>query len=140
MRVELSYSLIIIYFIRKDEITVPKILVVDDQDGVRLLLQLVFMEEGYQVATAVNGCDALHQVENWSPDVVLMDVKMPVMGGLEALPQIVARSPSTAVIMMTAYAEEAFLKEIGLLGASDYIFKPFDLEELKAKVRQALNK
>jgi len=117
----------------------PKILVVDDQDGVRSLLQLVFLEEGYQVVTAANGRDALHQVERWHPDLVLMDVKMPVMGGLEALPRVKALSPSTAVIIMTAYVEAASLQEVWLLGASDFIYKPFDLEELKAKVRQALS-
>ncbi|AKX95005.1 hypothetical protein MTHERMOG20_24770 [Moorella thermoacetica] len=60
----------------------PRLLVVDDQNGVRALLQLVFGEEGYQVALAVNGRDAIRQVEHWRPDVVVMDVKMPVMGGL----------------------------------------------------------
>lgn len=118
----------------------PKILIVDDQDGVRSLLQLVFLKEGFQVDIAVNGCEALQKVKSWFPDVVLMDVKMPVMDGLEALPQILAVAPSTAVIMMTAYMEPDYLKKLWLLGASDFINKPFDLEELKTKVRQVLNK
>jgi two-component system response regulator (stage 0 sporulation protein F) len=102
-------------------------------------LQLFFQEEGYQVATAVNGREALRQLERWRPDVVLMDIRMPVMGGLEALPLIKARAPNTAVIIMTAYVEVALLKQIWHLGASDFIYKPFDLEELRVTVRQALN-
>jgi len=114
------------------------VLVVDDQNGVRTLLQLVFREEGYQVATAVNGREALRQVEQWHPDVVVMDVKMPVMGGLEALPWIKTMVPETAVIIMTAYVGEASLEEVWRLGADNFIYKPFDLEELKARVREAL--
>ncbi|MBC7324145.1 MAG: response regulator [Moorella sp. (in: Bacteria)] len=116
----------------------PRILIVDDQHGVRSLLQLVFQEEGYEVAVAVNGREALHQVERWHPDVVVMDVRMPVMGGLEALPRIKALSPNTAVIIMSAYVEAKTLPEVWRLGASDFIYKPFDLEELKAKARGVL--
>jgi len=115
----------------------PSILVVDDILEVRSLLKLFFQEEGYQVATAANGRDALRQLESWRPEVVLMDIKMPVMGGLEALPLIKALAPSTAVIIMTAYVEEALLKQIWHLGASDFIYKPFDLDDLKAKVQLA---
>ncbi|BCV22720.1 response regulator [Moorella sp. Hama-1] len=116
----------------------PRVLVVDDQHGVRALLQFLFREEGYQVATAVNGRQALRQVEQWHPDVVVMDIKMPVMGGLEALPRIKAISPETAVIIMTAYAGETSLEEVWRLGADNFIYKPFDLDELKALVREAL--
>lgn len=116
----------------------PRILIVDDQHSVRALLQLVFQEDGYQVATAINGRDALRQVERWRPDVVVMDVRMPVMGGLEALPRVKALVPQTAVILMSAYVDAATLPEVWRLGASDFIYKPFDLEELKAKVRALL--
>jgi two-component system response regulator (stage 0 sporulation protein F) len=117
---------------------VPRILIVDDQRGVRALLQLAFQEEGYQVATAVNGKDALRQVERWRPDVVVMDVRMPIMSGLEALPRIKALAPQTAVIIMSAYVDGMALSEVWRLGASDFIYKPFDLDELKAKVKVAL--
>ncbi|MEW8958277.1 MAG: response regulator [Moorella sp. (in: firmicutes)] len=113
-------------------------LVVDDQRGVRTLLQLAFQEEGYQVATAVNGRDALRQVERWRPDVVVMDVRMPVMGGLETLPRIKTIAPQTAVIIMSAYVELEAVDEIRRMGADDFIYKPFDLEELKAKVKAVL--
>ncbi len=116
----------------------PRILVVDDQHGVRVLLQLAFQEEGYQVATAVNGRDALRQVERWRPDVVVMDVRMPIMGGLEALPRIKSLAPRTAVIIMSAYVESDALPEVWRLGADDFIFKPFDLDELKTRVRRVL--
>ncbi|WP_258358645.1 response regulator [Moorella sulfitireducens] len=116
----------------------PRILIVDDQRGVRALLQLAFQEEGYQVATAVNGREALRQVERWQPDVVVMDVRMPVMGGLEALPRIKAIAPRTAVIIMSAYFDGMAVAEVWRLGATDFIYKPFDLDELKAKVKVAL--
>lgn len=115
-----------------------RMLVVDDQRGVRTLLQLAFQEEGYQVATAVNGRDALRQVERWRPDVVVMDVRMPVMGGLETLPRIKTIAPQTAVIIMSAYVELEAVDEIRRMGADDFIYKPFDLEELKAKVKAVL--
>lgn len=116
----------------------PNILIVDDQSGVRSLLRLVFQEEGYKVDTAINGLDALRKVEQWRPDIVLMDVEMPVMGGLEALSLIKSVAPKTAVIIMTAYVESSSLKEVWRLGASDFIYKPFDLEDLKAKVKKVL--
>jgi len=116
-----------------------RILIVDDQHGVRVLLQLAFQEEGYQVATAVNGRDALRQVERWRPDVVVMDVRMPVMGGLEALPRIKALAPRTAVVIMSAHVEADALPEVWRLGANDFIYKPFDLDELKSRVREVLS-
>ncbi|MGB9860464.1 MAG: response regulator, partial [Moorellaceae bacterium] len=73
----------------------PKVLVVDDEAGVRLLLELVFKEEGYQVAVASNGLLALQKIRSFQPDVVILDIKMPVMNGLEALPKIKALSPQT---------------------------------------------
>lgn len=115
-----------------------RMLVVDDQRGVRTLLQLAFQEEGYQVATAVNGREALRQVERLRPDVVVMDVRMPVMGGLETLPRIKTLAPQTAVIIMSAYVELEAVDEILGMGADDFIYKPFDLEELKAKVKAVL--
>ncbi|MDN5347105.1 MAG: two-component system, response regulator, stage 0 sporulation protein [Clostridia bacterium] len=116
----------------------PNILIVDDQKGVRLLLELVFREEGYRVTTAANGSDAWRKVQAEPPDVVIMDVKMPVMGGLEALPLLKSTSPKTKVIMITAYADTTTLEEVWQKGASDFILKPFDLEDLKERVRRVL--
>ncbi|MGI9953490.1 response regulator [Moorellaceae bacterium AZ2] len=118
----------------------PKLLVVDDEAGVRLLLELLFREEGFQVAVAANGLQAIQQVKIFQPDVVVMDVKMPVMDGLEALPRIKASSPHTKVIIMTAYLEAANVKQLWERGASGFLVKPFDLEEIKAEVRRVLSK
>jgi two-component system response regulator (stage 0 sporulation protein F) len=116
----------------------PKVLVVDDEAGVRLLLELVFGEEGYQVDSATNGLQALQKVRSFQPDVVIMDVKMPVMDGLEALPRIKALSPQTKVIIITAYLEAANVKQVWERGASGFLFKPFDLEDIKGEVHRVL--
>ncbi|HBT48030.1 MAG TPA: hypothetical protein DEA73_09205 [Peptococcaceae bacterium] len=116
----------------------PRLLVVDDEPGVRLLLELLFREEGFQVAVASNGLQALRQIHSFQPDVVIMDVKMPFMDGLEALPRIKASAPATKVIMVTAYLGAAHEKELWKHGASGFLQKPFDLEEIKAEVRRVL--
>ncbi|GFN22044.1 response regulator [Thermanaeromonas sp. C210] len=116
----------------------PRLLVVDDEPGVRLLLELLFKDEGFQVAVAANGLQAIQQVNAFQPDVVIMDVKMPLMDGLEALPHIKASSPTTKVIIVTAYLGAANEKELWERGASGFLLKPFDLEEIKAEVRRVM--
>ncbi|MGB9662453.1 MAG: response regulator [Moorellaceae bacterium] len=116
----------------------PKVLVVDDEAGVRLLLELVFKEEGYQVAVAANGLLALQKIRSFQPDVVILDIKMPVMNGLEALPKIKALSPQTKVIIITAYLETNSLRQVWERGASGFLLKPFDLEAIKSEVHRVL--
>lgn len=116
----------------------PFILIVDDQKAVRLMLELFFRGEGYLVKTATNGAEALHLVKAEAPDIVIMDVKMPVMDGLEALPLLKSASPETKIIMITGYADTTTLEEVWQKGASDFILKPFDLEVLNEHVRRLL--
>lgn len=122
----------------KREGALAKILVVDDQQGVRILLQMVFQEEGYKVRVAANGKEALNEVLCWHPHVVLMDLRTPLMDGLEALPRIKREAPETSVMVMSAYVEEDDVQELRRLGASDIICKPFDLDELKERVKALL--
>jgi len=116
------------------------ILVVDDQTGVRRLLQETFREEGYNVDTAKEGAEALVKIKESPPSLVLLDMKMPGMNGLETLQQIIKNNPSQAVIMMTAYEELEVVQEARKLGVKEYITKPFDLNDLKELIKGILGK
>lgn len=108
-----------------------KILIVDDQPGVRYLLDIVIREAGHQVYTAKNGLEALEIAQSCHPDVIFMDVRMPLMGGLEALGKIKALIPETEVIIMTAYGSEETVTRAMVGGALCCIAKPFDVEKIK---------
>jgi two-component system, response regulator, stage 0 sporulation protein F len=112
-----------------------KVLIVDDQNGIRVLLVEVFSNEGYETYQASNGRLALDIVRNNPPDLVLLDMKIPGMDGLEILKHIKQINPAIKVIMMTAYGELDMIKEATDLGALMHFTKPFDIDEL----RQAVN-
>lgn len=112
------------------------ILVVDDQDGVRQLLQEILMNEGFEVATACNGYQALELINSEFPDILLIDMKMPGMSGLDVLKALQDREHKCLSIMMTAYGELEIIKEAKHLGASRFINKPFDIDELRRLIRQ----
>jgi two-component system response regulator (stage 0 sporulation protein F) len=116
------------------------ILVVDDQTGVRRLLQETFREEGYNVDTAKEGAEALVKIKESPPSLVLLDMKMPGMNGLETLHQIIKDNPAQVVIMMTAYEELEVVQDARKLGVKDYITKPFDLNYLKELIKSILCK
>lgn len=107
------------------------ILIVDDQAGVRYLLDIVIREAGHRVHTAQNGLEAVEFARSIRPDLVFMDVRMPLMGGLEALGKIKAISPETDVIIMTAYGSEDTVSQAMENGALCCIAKPFDVDEIK---------
>jgi two-component system response regulator (stage 0 sporulation protein F) len=114
------------------------ILVVDDQPGVRRLLYEAFREDGYEVRMASSGQDAIQQVKDNPPYLILMDMKMPGMNGLEALHEINQINGDISVIMMTAYGELEIVAEAMKLGAKEYITKPFDINELRDLVRKVM--
>lgn len=111
-----------------------KVLVVDDEDEVRQVLQEFLVAKGYEVHAAGSGLEALNALNTFRPDVVLLDVSMPQMDGLETLQRIVAREPTLPVIMVTANADIGITSKLLALGAADYIPKPFDLEYLDQAV------
>ncbi|WP_018133022.1 response regulator [Effusibacillus pohliae] len=115
-----------------------KVLVVDDQYGIRVLLNEVLEKDGYQVFQAPNGPTALEIVKTSKPDLVLLDMKIPGMDGLEILRQIRVIEPNLKVIMMTAYGELDLIKEAMALGALTHFTKPFDIDELRKKVKEEL--
>ncbi len=115
-----------------------KILVVDDQKTVCYSIQRLLQSEGYDVLTASNGIDALSIINNTKPDLVIMDVRMPEMDGLEVLGKIKEFHPDVQVIMMTAFSTTEKAIRAMKLGAYDYLTKPFDNNELLIRVNGAI--
>lgn len=115
-----------------------KVLIVDDQNGIRILLMEVFNSEGYTTMQAPNGKVALEIVRNDAPDLVLLDMKIPGMDGLEILKHIKEINPEIKVIMMTAYGELDMIKQATDLGALMHFTKPFDIDEMRLAVNNHL--
>jgi two-component system response regulator (stage 0 sporulation protein F) len=113
-----------------------KLLIVDDQHGIRILLTELFSAEGYTTFQAANGKLALEIVKRESPNLVLLDMKIPGMDGLDILKHIKSIDPSIKVIMMTAYGELDMIKESTSLGALRHFTKPFDIDELRIAVNE----
>ena len=107
-----------------------KILVVDDEALARKLLKDFLEVKGYDVITASGGKEALEKIRK-GPDIVLLDIMMPDMNGMEVLDKIKETSPSTVVIMVTALAENAIGVESIKRGAFDFVTKPIDLNHLE---------
>lgn len=116
-----------------------RILVVDDEDDVRLFLQDFLSERELQVETAPNAEEALQKVDAWHPDIVLLDIMMPVMDGLDCLERIKKKHPKMIVIMITALKDEARIDRAKKLGAYNYIVKPFSLSYLETELIKLIN-
>jgi two-component system response regulator PilR (NtrC family) len=116
------------------------ILIVDDEQSYRQLLALVFEGEGHRVRTATNGFEALQMLQDEASDLIISDVKMPDIDGIELLHSVREFLPDVGVVMMTAFATVDTAREAFKLGADDFIQKPFDVEELKLIVKKALEK
>ncbi|MBW7477764.1 response regulator [Paenibacillus oenotherae] len=115
-----------------------KVLIVDDQNGIRVLLMEVFSSEGYATFQASNGKLALEIVRDEAPDLVLLDMKIPGMDGLEILKHLKAINKEIKVIMMTAYGELDMIKEATDHGALMHFTKPFDIDEMRMAVNMQL--
>jgi len=113
-----------------------KILVADDEMSIRLLYSEELKEEGYEVYMASNGREALEVVEKIPLDLVILDIKMPEMDGIEALRQIKEKRPDLPVVLSTAYGE--YRQDFATWASDDYLVKSSDLEDLKAVVRRHL--
>jgi len=115
---------------------VKKILVVEDDESQRLLYHDELVEAGYEVMLAANGREALKQLDRGKPDLIILDVVMPVMDGMETLGRIIREYRDVPVILNTAYS--SYRDEFMSWGADAYVVKSADLGELKAKVRQII--
>src|ERR1700730_12283571 len=116
------------------------ILIVDDEHGMRQFLTDLFQRDGHSIRVAENGQRAMELLRQQAVDVIISDVKMPDMGGIDLLRVARELHPEIEVIMMTAFASEDTAHEAFLLGAFDFVHKPFDNEVLKEKVARALQK
>ena len=116
-----------------------KILVVDDETNICELLKLYLEKEGYEVYTANNGADAVTLFKEIDPDLMLLDIMLPVLDGWQVCREI-RKSSEKPIIMLTAKAE-TFDKVLGFeLGADDYVVKPFDAKEVMARVKAVLRR
>lgn len=116
----------------------PLVLVVDDQPGVRRLLYEVFFDDGFDVELASGGAEALRKIKAVLPQVMLLDVRMPGISGLDVLKELGETNQDVKVVVMTAYGEMDLVREALKMGAQWYINKPFDLEELRCMVKMIL--
>lgn len=117
-----------------------KILVVEDEKSMRAILQMFFENEGFNVSTASDGIEALSMIEEDIFDVIVTDIKMPKLDGMELLKKVKEISPATMVIMITAFGTKESAIEAMKIGAYDYINKPFNMDELRIIVKRALEK
>ncbi|MCP2605080.1 sigma-54 dependent transcriptional regulator [Candidatus Aminicenantes bacterium AH-873-B07] len=117
-----------------------KVLIVDDEKSILDLLSMVFKKEGYIIYTALSSQRALEILDEHDIDLVITDIRMPGMSGLDLLSYIKENYPGLPVIMITAYGSTREAVRALKAGALDYITKPFDIDELKIVVRNALHK
>ncbi|WP_437299908.1 sigma-54-dependent transcriptional regulator [Sorangium sp. So ce426] len=122
-----------------------RVLVVDDEENLRLVVRTFLKRDGYEVEAVSSGEEALAMVETFGPDVILTDVRMPRMGGLDLLATLKAKGNEATVIVMSAYGNVDLAIEAMKAGAYDYLQKPFKAEEVlltlrKAEEREALRR
>lgn len=114
-----------------------KILIVDDDESVQLVYKEELEELGYEVYSVFSGEEAMEKVELISPDLVLLDIKMPGMDGIEVLRKIKEQDPSLPVILSSAYPE--FKQDISSWASDDYIVKSANLDALKDSIHKLLS-
>lgn len=118
----------------------PCCLIVDDEPRLRQAMAHLMRGDGFQCIEAANGAEALEQLEQHSVSLMLSDLRMPRMDGLELLRQARTRHPELAVVMITAVADVDVAVNCLAGGAADYVVKPYQLEDVRARVAQALDK
>jgi CheY-like chemotaxis protein len=115
-----------------------RILIVDDDAVIVDVLQQYFAGAGYRVESALHGGDALTLIQHDPPDIVLLDIAMPGMDGVQVLQRILALPVAPSVIIVTGHADGALSQQTRAMGAFDYVTKPFDLSQLARVVSAAL--
>lgn len=120
--------------------TPTSVLVVDDEDSIRQALERFATRLGYRAVMARDGVTALERVAQNRFELMLCDVRMPGVSGVELVPRVLERDPDVAILMLTAVDEPRTAVECLKLGAYDYLIKPVDLDELELAMRRALRR
>jgi DNA-binding response OmpR family regulator len=115
-----------------------KILIVDDEENIRFLYDQELTDEGYQTVLAQDGKECLEKVEAESPDLIILDIRMPKMDGLEAIGKIIELNKSIPIIINTAYS--TYKDDFMSWAADAYVVKSYDLDSLKSTIKEVLNK
>ncbi len=118
--------------------SVGRIFVVDDEESIREFFEIMLKREGYEVVTASNGAEALEKLKKQAVDLIISDIQMPELSGLELLTKVKEMDPEMAVIMITAFGSTETAVEAMKLGAYDYIQKPFKIDEVRIIIQKAL--
>ncbi len=122
----------------KEVFRLPKLLIVDDDRFVRDLLRDLLAPDGYAFCEAADGEEAIRMVEAEKPDVVLLDLLMPRVSGMDALRTIRERMPASRVLVITSLDSDALVSQAMAAGAQGFVVKPFHPLEIKQAVRKAL--
>ncbi|MCL4426693.1 MAG: response regulator [Firmicutes bacterium] len=115
-----------------------RVMVVDDADFMRMRLSRLLGENGYEILEAENGSVAVRKYQEFKPDVVLMDITMPIMDGLTAVKEIKKLDPTARIIMCTALGQQTMVIEAIKAGARDFVVKPFQPEKVLNAVKKVL--
>ena len=115
-----------------------KILIAEDEPSVLRLMELRLKKEGHEIITAENGRDAIQQIADNSPDMIITDLMMPFNSGIEVLNFAKARNKNTKVIVLSLMGQENVILEAFQFGADDYLKKPFMMNELLARINRLL--
>ena len=115
-----------------------RVLIVEDEENLRLLYEEELRAEGYDILLAKNGKEAITQLEEGKPDLIILDIVMPVMDGMEALNRILRKDRKIPIILNSSYS--AYREDFMSWAADAYVTKSTDLEELKKKVKELLEK
>jgi adenylate cyclase len=118
----------------------PHILLVNDEPDTLQLIRKILQADGFEIALATNGLEALAYIEEHEPDLLLLDVVMPQMDGMAVLKELRKRDRVTGVIMVSALSSEQLVVQAMLDGADDFVGKPFTLKTIRVRIRQALEK
>jgi DNA-binding response OmpR family regulator len=115
-----------------------KILIVEDEEGLRLLYEEELKAEGYEIVTARNGKEAVQRLEEVKPDLIILDIVMPVMDGMETLGRLLKKERKIPIIINTSYP--GYREDFMSWAADAYVMKSSDLGELKEKIKKLLKR
>ncbi|MBN1880856.1 MAG: response regulator [Deltaproteobacteria bacterium] len=116
----------------------PKVLIVDDDKNIGMLYREELIEAGYDVEIVQNGKECIERLESYTPDLIIMDIRMPEMDGIEALGRIIAQRKDIPVILNSAYS--SYKDDFRSWGADAYLVKSSDLSELKKTIAEMIDK